>query len=282
VILLEIDAGAKPQPESTGPFQAVSVPMNAMNNSAYLNSDLNKQFYIHEIRRILCQPPGHPNNCPTILHFRFECNHYDPLHDKRMNDVMTAWTLGPQDKANVISRFLLELDRWRNEYRGMNNDMQRSMTILNESQTLIQSQNQLFQESQSLVSELTSRFRNPDQKTDAEFQRLSGEYQILEKKYIDYEKRVDHYVKDKNDPVMMIANVTEQQKSIHRNLVEVQDLLIAKNKVIQMATLKSVESKPPIEMKTMSFNPQKKLDSRSMESHQNLGKPKTSDSPAKK
>src|SRR5207247_1590003 len=27
-------------------------------------------------------------------------------------DVMTAWTLGPEDKAEVVARFLLELGKW--------------------------------------------------------------------------------------------------------------------------------------------------------------------------
>jgi hypothetical protein len=47
----------------------------------------------------------------TALHYCFQCNHYQPGHGADPA-IMTAWALGPRDKAEVVARFLLELGMW--------------------------------------------------------------------------------------------------------------------------------------------------------------------------
>ena len=49
---------------------------------------------------------------PTTLHVKFQCNHYQPGEKVHGSEVMTAWALGPKDKAQVVHRFLIELEKW--------------------------------------------------------------------------------------------------------------------------------------------------------------------------
>ncbi len=75
----------------------------------------------------LVDPASIPQECrqflprdfgPSVLHVPFQCNHFQ---QERPNDVMTAWTLGPADKAEVLGRFLVELFLWdvRREARDL-------------------------------------------------------------------------------------------------------------------------------------------------------------------
>src|SRR5262249_43347644 len=48
---------------------------------------------------------------PTVLHYCFQCNHYQPGRGADPA-IMTAWALGPRNKAEVVARFLPELGVW--------------------------------------------------------------------------------------------------------------------------------------------------------------------------
>ena len=130
VCVLEIDAGAKPNtdlPARLNPFGGITEQNQALENGGYSNADRAKQLYLRAIRRILAQrleEAGDPvtggktslsdleNGLPpTALHYCFQCNHYQPGHGADPA-IMTAWALGPRDKAEVVARFLPELGLW--------------------------------------------------------------------------------------------------------------------------------------------------------------------------
>jgi hypothetical protein len=130
VCILEIDAGAKPDtalPAYLNPFGGVKEQGQALENSGYSNADRVKQFYLKEVRRILTDTlddlegiaskevgliADTKNRLPsTCLHYCFQCNHYKP-GQQADPAIMTAWALGPRDKAEVVARFLPELQLW--------------------------------------------------------------------------------------------------------------------------------------------------------------------------
>ena len=137
VVILEIDAGAKPAPRVANPFDPISgtsEQMNALTNAAYTNAELVKSMHVKDIRAVLnWLPPvsdkgkpsaeSHPPQVPTTLHVKFQCNHYLLDEDAPPNDVMTAWSLGPRDKAQVAHRFLIELGQWDRRRRAACKDV---------------------------------------------------------------------------------------------------------------------------------------------------------------
>src|SRR5262249_56437134 len=66
------------------------------------------------------------DSCRTVLNYTFQCNHYEP---GRAVDpaIMTAWALGPHDKAYVVARFLPELALWNGRSEQLWNDITRCM-----------------------------------------------------------------------------------------------------------------------------------------------------------
>ena len=131
VVILEIDAGAKPSkttPSNWDLVGGVRGPLQALDNASYTNAEVVKQFYLKEIRRTLSfnldqlKPLETELKVPlasfreiqssTAMHMVFECNHYLPGQEEQDQDVMTAWSLGPQDKAQIVQRFLIELEMW--------------------------------------------------------------------------------------------------------------------------------------------------------------------------
>ncbi len=128
VVLFEIDAGAKPDERTPILFSGVREPIQALNNATYTSADQVKAFYLRETRAILNRKldaltEGDKRKQDavasfraalpaTTLHLPFQCNHYHPGAARAGEDVMTAWTLGPDDKATVVLRFLVELALW--------------------------------------------------------------------------------------------------------------------------------------------------------------------------
>jgi hypothetical protein len=132
VCVLEIDAGAKPNtqlPARFNPFGGALEQSQALENGGYSNADRAKQIYLKEIRRILSQRlDEEPDQLltgdktwlreleeslpPTALHYCIQCNHYHPGQGADPA-IMTAWALGPRDKAEVVARFLPELGLWK-------------------------------------------------------------------------------------------------------------------------------------------------------------------------
>lgn len=147
IVFLEIDSGAKPSgAQSDGSaFEHLLLPLTALNNSLYSNAlrisdNLVTQIGINlAISESAAQMSGLPLNTQnqyfsglsrnqlkgalplalpattdvdepivTVFPFRFTCNHVQDTNA----DVMTAFALGPEDKAIVLSMFLAEQQRW--------------------------------------------------------------------------------------------------------------------------------------------------------------------------
>ncbi|HUG20062.1 MAG TPA: patatin-like phospholipase family protein [Planctomycetaceae bacterium] len=126
IVLIEIDSGAKPEAQQDnldrGLFSALTTPLDALNNSSYHSADISKRRYLREINEIIS---GHLTQSPNgsdrpsaadgltdnrvwdAPDIRFLCNYKD-----ESAAVMTAWALGPRDKASVIARFVLS---WRKQ-----------------------------------------------------------------------------------------------------------------------------------------------------------------------
>lgn len=149
VCVLEIDAGAKPNtklPARFNPFGGITEQSQAMENGGYSNADRAKQFYLKEIRRILSQKLDEPGQIltggptslrdleeglrPTAFHHCFTCNHYQP---GRAADpaIMTAWALGPRDKAEVVARCLPEVGMWDQQRIQMWDDISTRKKLVN-------------------------------------------------------------------------------------------------------------------------------------------------------
>ncbi len=151
VVILEIDAGAKPDERITGRlnlFAGLTEPIQALNNAAYMGADQDKALYIQELRRILnrnlLELAGddprkevslawyNDNRPATTLHVALECNHYTPGETQPNPEVMTAWALGPKDKAEVVHRFLMELAWWKMREPAVEDDLHDGMADFNE------------------------------------------------------------------------------------------------------------------------------------------------------
>jgi hypothetical protein len=131
VVVLEIDAGAKPAETTPSRFDLLGgtrEPLQALSNAAYTNADIVKDYYVSRIRgilnpnlnrlnalgreaaeRVASYQPSLPS---TVVRVVFQCNHYLPGQEVQDPEVMTAWSLGPMDKAQVLQRFLIELEGW--------------------------------------------------------------------------------------------------------------------------------------------------------------------------
>lgn len=137
IVILEIDSGGKPSAALPhGPLAGIFLPVQALNNAAYSTAAIAKSHYYLEIeRRLKCSSqefasilnlPGNPTEkveegelgvyyfqLPSLfIETALQCNHYSPDDDKPKTDVMTAWSLGPKDKSEVVGRFLQELTHW--------------------------------------------------------------------------------------------------------------------------------------------------------------------------
>jgi predicted acylesterase/phospholipase RssA len=117
LVILEIDSGAKPgRPNALErQFANVSQPMEAINKAGYVNSILLKHRYQNEIDGAILPwentdaPKTEGPSCvdldvPYSQYAWFQCNHSE--------DVMTAWSLGPNDKAAILVQFLAEME-WK-------------------------------------------------------------------------------------------------------------------------------------------------------------------------
>jgi hypothetical protein len=133
IVLLEIDSGAKPSEPGliTRRASLLLEPLMALNNAGYTGAELTKRNYIADLRSRFVQPvdlgdvkallrqapPGTDTRAwlhdletteaagiPTFYHIQYICNHMDE------GNVPTAWSLGPDDKARLLLRFLVERD----------------------------------------------------------------------------------------------------------------------------------------------------------------------------
>lgn len=151
IVFVEIDSGAKPTPGESvdSPFGPALRPLTALNNATYTNAlrisdnlvnsflirfavsetaatlsrmniesleTLNPYFNglepaaIRAALGIVIPPESNPDRAlSSFHHFRFTCNH----NSEAKADVMTAFALGPRDKASVMATFLPEALRWK-------------------------------------------------------------------------------------------------------------------------------------------------------------------------
>ncbi len=137
VVILEIDSGAKPKRAGTFTrlLSTVAAPLHAFGQVGYVRSQDVKSRYLQEMQRMLRQdvdlkserqrlldgtesaaggpqasvPPAlarlnslEAKGVEGLLHVKFECNYLGE------DNVLTAWALGPADKASLLVRFLNE------------------------------------------------------------------------------------------------------------------------------------------------------------------------------
>jgi hypothetical protein len=123
VLLVEIDSGAKPSLEEVA---EVLTPTQALNNAAYANAFSARRWYLRQLNTLLIppvleepdpfaalvvpggeEPPHYHVLADSPMYVKtFECNH------SQRSDVMTAWSLGPKEKAHVLATFYCEYRQW--------------------------------------------------------------------------------------------------------------------------------------------------------------------------
>jgi hypothetical protein len=153
VIIVEIDSGAKPKRHVQGlGASLLSLPINGLSNASYTNALRNvarfqtqlgdalsfkhndllaaslfepEATYTTRIKSRLSgqqliaavatmTPSLDPVAAtPQILHFKFTCSRIE----QENSAVMTAFALGPRDKAIVTNMFLIEMLNWRREVK---------------------------------------------------------------------------------------------------------------------------------------------------------------------
>jgi hypothetical protein len=126
VILIQIDSGAK-DIEAGGPTifsllaQFVPVffrPVQALNNTSYTNADLAILAHDRALQRLLT--PKIASEAIAFPRGKLDAGELPPVYRRvrltcnNQQNVMTAWTLGPEDKARVMVQFLIE---WANQKR---------------------------------------------------------------------------------------------------------------------------------------------------------------------
>ncbi|HLU48673.1 MAG TPA: hypothetical protein VK116_11340, partial [Planctomycetota bacterium] len=129
VVIVEVDSGAKPVERELAWYSGPVAPIQGLSNAGHTNADRAKRFYIREVQRIVRESLSHdiraiapddpmPEVCElemapnVVLHVPLQCNHYKPGEETPQSDVMTAWALGPFDKAEIVGRFLIEVALW--------------------------------------------------------------------------------------------------------------------------------------------------------------------------
>jgi hypothetical protein len=136
VVLVEIDSGTKPTTAiRKGRLAGLLEPIDGLTNAGYATAEQVKKLYIREIQRILTRDLDELTNgdparetslaefreklplVSTVFHVQLQCNHHEPDEAAAPTEVMTAWTLGPEDKAEIVARFLVELGFWDKQKR---------------------------------------------------------------------------------------------------------------------------------------------------------------------
>ncbi len=112
LLIVEIDSGAKPDDQSSiMPWAWATNPSKALSNATYTNADLTREYHRNALQALLkwetpSMKKGGAELAP-VLWGLLQCNHGD-----RDADVMTSWALGPTQKGIIVSRFLVEWERW--------------------------------------------------------------------------------------------------------------------------------------------------------------------------
>ncbi len=112
VILLQIDSGAKRTKPGlfTRLLGGTLEPVQALNNAAYVNADFATRQHIEVLEKVFTEVRD-GEAVPRLYPLCIQCNHEE--------NVMTAWALGPRDKAKVIARFLTEIAIARKNFKAV-------------------------------------------------------------------------------------------------------------------------------------------------------------------
>lgn len=150
VVLLEIDSGAKPDMRSDDDQEARGIlePLDGINNAAYTNADIAGERYREKIGAILlsarsgwiarAKDSTHSDEVrkrmdelaaslpPPLTHYPIQCERFQPdrsawgeystFPSPDIGSVMTAWALPPEQRARVVSQFLIEMGAWKGRY----------------------------------------------------------------------------------------------------------------------------------------------------------------------
>lgn len=125
VVFVEIDSGAKPFASTgDGPLASITHPINALGNASFNGALRAKSVHRREIEELLNAGLSIDRRHTeadravedaivqkyrgtfgsSVLWLTFECNHINSEHA----EVMTAWALGPDDKAMILAQFVME------------------------------------------------------------------------------------------------------------------------------------------------------------------------------
>lgn len=146
VLLLEIDSGAKPERSGalTRFLSGILEPIGAMQNASYASATAAFQTHLDMLDRTV------PNSRAAAITDRIarlklrsqsgeieDLNALDIVNVKRLTitcnhqeNVMTAWALGPSDKAQIFVRFLVGSQRLRHEMAEFLEEYSSSRTAL--------------------------------------------------------------------------------------------------------------------------------------------------------
>ena len=107
VIVIEIDSGAKPRGigETATHYSEIIDPIQALQKAGYERSQLARRQYLDDIDALLTEAARRLSTegawcAAPYQSLTYTCN--------KGGNVMTAWSLGPDDKAWVHARFLVE------------------------------------------------------------------------------------------------------------------------------------------------------------------------------
>ncbi|TDI41942.1 MAG: hypothetical protein E2P02_14000 [Acidobacteria bacterium] len=138
VVLLEIDSGAKPEPPGriSKILANVLLPVYALSISSYARSVEASQFHSGKLQRVLRRHMNHLLDREWESRTRDDADGFNDdinLVGKRLAHVvyvldtehlMTAWALSPEEKAELLARFLAEDSRQRLELRDQFEDIE--------------------------------------------------------------------------------------------------------------------------------------------------------------
>lgn len=142
VLLVEVDSGAKPERSGVlGFFPAVAEPLDALAYAHYGGADDLKHAYLDHMSATFLKMGRHKNlddGLRQAAATRQEGFVVVSLVCNRTDDVMTAWALGPQDKAKVVTMFAIERERLRQKLAdivGQATDAQRATQAVRAAKT---------------------------------------------------------------------------------------------------------------------------------------------------
>lgn len=122
VVILEIDSGAKPSKRTPSTLASVREPLQALANAGSVASArVRDRFLVAMAAAVDPAVRGFDDDNALrnslVMHVVLQCNHNTSLEGDD-EEVMTAWTLAPAGKAEVLARFMIELGRW-NRVHGL-------------------------------------------------------------------------------------------------------------------------------------------------------------------